>query len=161
MDRDSQHTQPCAEGTDFVLRLGQRDDMAWLYTTFKRTMQSYIEDTWGWDEVLQSHSFQDLLPARSFYIASAAHGDIGALNLREKSDHLWLEMLLVPPEFQGQGIGRQLLEWAQRQASAADKPLQLSVLKLNPAQDFYRHLGFVSTQEDRWSLKMQWAAEAP
>ncbi|MCB1665991.1 MAG: GNAT family N-acetyltransferase [Pseudomonadales bacterium] len=146
------------------LRLGQETDMAWLYQSFKRTMQIYIQRTWGWDELLQSHSFHHHLPARSFTIASISGGDVGAFNLREKPDHLWLEMLLVPPEHQGQGIGRHLLEHAQHMALQANKPLRLSVLKLNPAQEFYRHLGFAPAEEDRWSMRMQWhpaLGEAP
>ena len=142
--------------TDIQLRLAQETDMRWLYESFKRTMQLYIQKTWGWDELLQHHSFHDNLPARSFIIASVAGGDVGALNLREKTDHLWLEMLLVPPEHQGQGIGRHLLEYAQDMARRVNKPLRLSVLKLNPAQEFYRHMGFTAAEEDRWSLRMLW-----
>lgn len=142
--------------TAIQLRLGKETDMPWLYQSFKRTMQIYIQRTWGWDELLQSHSFHHHLPARSFTIASLSERDVGALNLREKPDHLWLEMLLVPPEHQGQGIGRYLLEHAQKMAQQVHKPLRLSVLKLNPAQEFYRHLGFAPAEEDRWSMRMQW-----
>lgn len=141
---------------DIRLRLGQEADLPWLYQSFKRSMQVYIERTWGWDELLQSHSFHDNLPARSFTIASIAGEDVGALNLREKTDHLWLEMLLVPPEYQGQGIGRHLLQHAQNRSQHLNKPLRLSVLKLNPAQEFYRHMGFTEAEEDRWSKRMQW-----
>ena len=137
------------------MRKGEPKDMGWLYQTFKVTMQRFIQETWGWDELLQEHSFHDNLPAKSFTIATL-DGDVGALNLREKTDHLWLEMLLVLPEYQGRGIGRQMLEHAQREARKAQKPLRLSVLKLNPAHGFYRHMGFEQSALDQWSYKMQW-----
>ncbi len=130
--------------------------MPWLYESFKRTMQDYIRDTWGWDELLQSHSFQDNLPPRSFTIAMLDDIHVGAFNLREKPDHLWLEMLLVPPEFQRQGIGTQLLNVAKLRAAKADKPMRLSVLKRNPAQHFYARMGFTQQDEDIWSIRMQW-----
>ncbi|MGJ8688180.1 MAG: GNAT family N-acetyltransferase [Gammaproteobacteria bacterium] len=140
------------------LRQGSQADMPWLYQTFKRTMQEFIDGTWGWDELLQSHSFYENLPAKSFAIASVSRTDVAALNLREKTDHLWLEMVLVLPEHQGSGYGRQLLEHAQDLASHAQKPLRLSVLKLNPAQEFYRKMGFEDSSSDQWSHKMQWLA---
>jgi GNAT superfamily N-acetyltransferase len=137
------------------MRQGQSADMDWLYLTFKRTMRDFIAQTWGWDELLQEHSFFDL-PAKSFAIATLAGGDVGAFNLSEKTDHLWLEMVLVLPEYQGRGFGRLMLEQAQGQARKARKPLRLSVLKLNPAHDFYRHMGFEQSAFDKFSFKMQW-----
>lgn len=138
------------------MRQGQPTDMEWLYQTFKKTMQGFISETWGWDELLQEHSFYENLPAKSFAIATLEQRDVGALNLREKADHLWLEMVLVLPDYQGQGIGRLMLEYAQKQARKAQKPLRLSVLKLNPAYDFYHHMGFEQSAIDQWSYKMQW-----
>ncbi len=134
--------------------------MPWLYDTFKRTMQGFIEGTWGWDELMQSHSFEDHLPANTFVIAAIAQVDIGALNVREKADHLWLEMVLVLPEYQSKGYGRALIEHAQALAIKAQKPLRLSVLKLNPAQEFYRKMGFENCGSDQWSQKLQWSPSA-
>lgn len=147
-----------AQTPTLKLREGGEADMPWLYETFKLTMQEFIDRTWGWDELMQSHSFADNLPAKTFAIASVSDIDVGALNLREKSDHLWLEMVLVLPEYQGNGYGRQLLEHAQKLARNSNKPLRLSVLKLNPAQQFYQKMGFEQSSADQWSVKMQWLA---
>lgn len=156
-------TQPHPKHTvqgSIRMRQGEPADMGWLYQTFKRTMQDFISDTWGWDELLQEHSFFENLPAKSFAIATQAN-DVGALNLREKADYLWLEMVLVLPDYQGRGIGRLMLEYAQDKAIEAKKPLRLSVLKLNPAHNFYRHMGFEQSDVDQWSYKMQWQRPLP
>lgn len=137
-------------------RSATRPDMDWLYQTFKLTMRDYIQQTWGWDELLQQHSFHDNLPAASFTIASRNGADIGAYSVQEKSDHLWLEMVLMLPELRNQGLGGTLLRRAQEAAAAKGKPLRLSVLKVNPAQRFYNRLGFQVTGEDPWSVKMEW-----
>ena len=150
-----------AKSDGISMRKGEPADMDWLYKTFKRTMQSFINQTWGWDELLQEHSFYENLPAKSFAIATIDEHDFGALNLREKTDHLWLEMVLVLPDYQGQGFGRLMLEYAQRQSHKAQKPLRLSVLKLNPAHGFYRHMGFEQSAFDQWSYKMQWQHPSP
>ncbi|MES3006984.1 MAG: GNAT family N-acetyltransferase [Pseudomonadota bacterium] len=138
-------------------RKAARSDMDWLYQTFKLTMQHYIQQTWGWDELLQQHSFHDHLPAATFSIASRNGFDVGAYSVLEKNDHLWLEMVLVLPELQNQGMGSILLRRAQEGAGAKGKPLRLSVLKVNPAQQFYKRLGFQVTGEDAWSFKMEWS----
>lgn len=89
-----------AKRPSISIRQGQPTDMEWLYRTFKKTMQGFISETWGWDELLQEHSFYENLPAKSFTIATLDQRDVGALNLREKADHLWLEMVLVLPDYQ-------------------------------------------------------------
>ncbi len=132
-------------------------DMGWLYQTFKLTMQDYIQQTWGWDELLQQHSFHDNLPAASFTIAARDGFDFGAYSVMEKNDHLWLEMVLVLPALQNQRLGSALLCHAQDGAATRGKPLRLSVLKVNPAQQFYKRHGFQVTGEDTWSFKMEWA----
>lgn len=130
--------------------------MDWLYETFKTTMSDFIAMTWGWNELFQQHSFHDNLPPASFVIARVNKDDVGAYSILEKNDHLWLEMIIVLPLHQRKGLGRTLLERAQKTATTRQKPLRLSVLKLNPAHDFYTHLGFSSNDEDQWSVKMEW-----
>lgn len=148
-------TKP-TELNNISMRQGQPTDMGWLFQTFKHTMKDFISETWGWDELIQEHSFYENLPAKSFAIATLDGHDAGALNLREKTDHLWLEMVLVLPEFQGKKIGRSILEYAQRKACKSQKPLRLRVLKINPAHNFYRHMGFEQNGFDQWSYNMQW-----
>jgi ribosomal protein S18 acetylase RimI-like enzyme len=48
-------------------------------------------------------------------------GDIivGVLETIHKPDHLWIENIAVHPDRQGQGLGRRLLQWAERRAEVA------------------------------------------
>ncbi|MDX1491525.1 MAG: GNAT family N-acetyltransferase [Pseudohongiellaceae bacterium] len=139
------------------LRSATSEDIDWLYDTFKTTMGEYIEKTWGWDELLQRHSFEQNLPPASFLIASINDEDLGACSLIEKRDSLHLEIALIIEEKQGQGIGRQLLLEIQQRARAIHKPILLSVLKINPAVRFYKRLGFEVYDQDQWSFKMRWS----
>jgi len=141
------------------LRKATKADMAWLYATFKTTMQDYIEKTWGWNELFQQHGFLDILPASSFLILREDDMDVGACSILEKRDHLWLEMVLVVPAYQKRGLGGELVRHAQSIATQKHKPLRLSVLKVNPAQDFYKHQGFSHFDEDDWSLKFEWRSQ--
>lgn len=57
-----------------------------------------------------------------------------------------IEMLFVEPEWFGHGVGKMLLDHAQRRAMAEDTTLTLDVNEQNPAAlAFYEHMGFVVT----------------
>ena len=146
-----------------ILRLSYRKarprEMDWVYRIFKAGMQSYITRTWGWDELFQEHSFFDNLPASSFVIASAetpdrGNLDIGGYCLKQKPDHLYLEMLLLDAAWQRQGYGSAIMTDVMRQAGKLDYPVRLSVLKINPAFHFYHRLGFVVESEDEIRYRM-------
>lgn len=142
-------------------RRATRADMDWLYDMFRTTMRQYIEATWGWDELFQHHGFHDNLPPSSFTVAMVNNVDAGACSVLQKRDCLWVEMVIVAPPYQRQGLGAALIQLAQQRARASEQPLRLSVLKVNPARQFYDRLGFRATEEDRWSLKMEWSGDAP
>lgn len=137
-------------------RRAKQQDMDWIYALFRSTMKEYIEQTWGWEELFQRHGFAENLPASSFTIAALNGEDIGAYSLAEKADHLWLEMLLILEDFQHRGLGTRMIQALQTEASLKGKPLRLSVLKLNPASEFYLKLGFSLSGEDQWSFKLHW-----
>lgn len=152
-------------------RKAQPREMNWAYRIFKTGMQSYITRTWGWNELFQEHSFFDNLPAASFVIASTMAPDdantdtqhprridIGGYCLKPKADHLYLEMLLVDPAWQRKGFGSAIMAEVLRQANTLKKPVRLSVLKINPAAQFYQRLGFIVETEDEIRYRMIRAA---
>jgi|TARA_R100001369_G_C3300607_1_gene165627 ribosomal protein S18 acetylase RimI-like enzyme len=152
-------------------RKAQPWEMDWAYQIFKTGMQSYITRTWGWNELFQEHSFYANLPPSSFIIASTATQtletvdpeqpagvDIGGYCLKQKADHLYLEMLLVDPAWQRQGYGSTIMTEVLKQADSVDLPVRLSVLKINPAFRFYHRLGFVIETEDEIRYRMVRAA---
>lgn len=143
--------------TERIFRRATRSDMDWLYGMFRTTMREYIEATWGWDELFQHHGFHDNLPPSSFTVATVNDVDAAACSVLQKKDHLWVEMVIVAPRHQRQGLGSELIHLAQQRASDSEQPLRLSVLKVNPARYFYDRLGFHQTDQDKWSLKMEWS----
>jgi GNAT superfamily N-acetyltransferase len=135
-------------------RKAEMEEMDWAYQLFKAGLQQYIAETWGWNELFQHHSFLANLPASSFIIASINNEDIGGYCLKNKTDHLYLEMLLLTPQRQRQGLGTQIMQHVMQQAAVQGLPVQLSVLKNNPAHQFYRRLGFAVYNEDNFRYKM-------
>ena len=141
---------------DYHLRGGTQSDRAWLYALYCKTMRSCIEATWGWDEEFQVAGFSNNLMPESWKIISNNFGDIGGFVLNEKDDHLWLEMIIVEPDYQKNGVGQRTMVFIQNLAAKKFLPLRLSVIKANPVKPFYVNLGFIQYSEDESFYKLEW-----
>lgn len=140
----------------FQLINGKSSYRDWLYDLYKRTMKPSIEATWGWDEEFQSNGFNKNLKPTDWKIIKNDIEEIGGFVLSENNDHLWLEMIIIKPEYQHKGIGRSALVYMQSIAKEKSLPLRLSVIKANPVKPFYLKLGFTQYEEDYSFYKMQW-----
>lgn len=81
----------------------------------------------------------------------------GVCRVAQKEDRNQLQMIYVHPDYQHQGIGKQLWEMARKYIDAS-KDTYVEVVDYNtPAIDFYKKLGFVDTgrreQDERFRLK--------
>jgi ribosomal protein S18 acetylase RimI-like enzyme len=122
-------------------------------------LRSAIEKTWGWDEAFQFNEFNKHLSPDKFEIIYIADSNIGGYCLFEKDDHLWLEMLLIHPDYQHKGIGKSIMKEIQKQSATKNKPLKLSVIKTNPVRLFYEKLDFGVYDVDKAFYQMTWADE--
>lgn len=145
--------------TDF--RRGRASDEQWLFQLFRTTMQHHIDAAWGWEELLQHEGFVTSLPARGFQILEFRGETIGSYHLSRKPvpqpDILELDMIMVEPAFQGQGFGGLMMGHIQNAGREAALPVQLNVLKTNPAVRFHRRYGFTDKASDQHSLVMIWS----
>lgn len=142
---------------DFEIRLAAISDKEWLYTLYCSTMRKYIEKTWGWDEEFQKNGFKTNLHPTKFKIIVVNGNEVGAYVINEESGHYWLEMILITPKMQKYGLGTAIIDKLQTDSEKGGKPLKLSVLKVNPAKEFYSRLGFHVYDEDDSFYKMAWA----
>lgn len=142
---------------DLQLRKGVKDDQDWLFDLFRLTMQNYIDKAWGWDELMQREGFVTSLPVRNFQILLCDNERVGSYHLTDRADHLLLDMILVTPERQREGFGRYLMEQIKENSRSRSKPVQLSVLKTNPAVQFHLASGFQLVAEDPHSYRMTWS----
>lgn len=129
-------------------------DMEWAYQLFKKGLQTYIEQTWGWNELFQHHSFMENIPPTHFTIVSTEGRDIGGYFLKPYESHLYLDMLLIKPQHQNHGHGTQIIRHLQQSANEQQLPIKLNVLKVNPAFRFYHRLGFSVESEDEFRYRL-------
>jgi ribosomal protein S18 acetylase RimI-like enzyme len=88
------------------------------------------------------------------FVAELEGEPAGYVALEESADTMRIEQLCVHPAHEAEGVGRQLLEWAEGYAIAARAArLEIVVEGGNErAADFYRGRGFVSAGPDLLQL---------
>ncbi len=142
-----------------LIRNGTAEDEDWLFQLFRQTMQDYIDEAWGWDELLQREGFITSLPAKNFRILEVDENRVASFHLTEKSEHLLVDMILVQPQMQRQGFGSYLMKQIKESAEELNKPVNLSVLKSNPAIEFHLSCGFRQIEEDKHSIRMMYSPQ--
>lgn len=70
----------------------------------------------------------------------------------EHGDHLYLDHLYVHPQYQGKGIGSNVLESVFVRAQNMQKPIRLGALKGSRSNEFYLSHGFIKTHEEEYDI---------
>ena len=81
---------------------------------------------------------------------------VGVVSLQPADDHLEIEHFYIHPDFQGAGVGGQVLRLLQQEAMTKELPLRLGVLKESPAARFYQRHGFRFTHAGEFDLFYEW-----
>ena len=141
------------ERTIRSVKIGYRpaapDDYDFLYQLHRAAMQRYVVETWGrWDEDWQELFFRENLHLDLQQVITTGGEDVGVLEVQERAEELFIVLIEILPEYQGRGIGSQVLNDVIARAGQDRKPVALRVLKVNiRARDLYQRLGFGVTGE--------------
>ncbi|WP_165979578.1 GNAT family N-acetyltransferase [Paraburkholderia guartelaensis] len=108
-------------------------------------MREYVEQTWGaWRADNPDH-----FDAQIHQIVQYGRDDIGCVALVDEPGALVLKTLYILPSYQRRGIGAVLMQQIIELAAARRAPIQLRVLRVNPARRFYERYGFVITHSTK------------
>jgi ribosomal protein S18 acetylase RimI-like enzyme len=134
---------------NYSLRPATQDDMKFIYNLEKETMMPHVVATWGsWDEAHFENYFGEKTKTSDFYVVLVDERSVGALYLYEKDHEVEVQGIYVLPEHQNGGLGAEVLRDVIVNAKADQKFVSLRVLKVSPAQRFYKRLGFSIVDED-------------
>jgi diamine N-acetyltransferase len=129
-------------GVDIVKDLAER---IWPHTfssILKPTQIRYMLD-WMYDEGTLREQVQT---GHLFYVLKNQGQHVGFVGLEPNcpdADFLRIHKLYMLPEYQGKGLGRELLNHSIDVAfDLGLKRLHLNVNRYNPAVEFYKHVGF-------------------
>ena len=135
--------QAAAEHYDFALRL------------YLLTMKPYVKELVAWDEQEQRATFAAQWKLDEVSIISVEGNDVGWLQVAELPAEIRLQKFYVSPQYQGSGIGSEVLGNLLMTWRSTGKKIVLRVLVNNPARRLYERLGFSVTLEDGFLLRMR------
>jgi ribosomal protein S18 acetylase RimI-like enzyme len=142
------------------LRPATRDDYDFLWWLHRATMKPYVEKTWGWDEQWQARYFRDHFDPNTREIIEGDGEPIGCISVERRNDRISLGVIEIAPDHQNQGIGTKLIQTLCNEADARGVPVELQVLKVNPARSLYERLGFGVVGETETHYLMMWLPES-
>jgi ribosomal protein S18 acetylase RimI-like enzyme len=141
----------------YVLRACTPADEPFARRLHREAYKDVVTRQFGeWDDARQSGFFEAKWdPARYQVIeVEGERAGIAAVSIRD-GEHSLDEIQLLP-EFQSRGIGTAVLRELQADASAAELPVRLRVLRLNRAKALYERLGFTTYDETETHFLMEW-----
>src|ERR671910_164799 len=123
-----------------AIRACRSDDQPALFALPRRSFGT----AGGWSD----ERTVSVLDRETVFVAEADHGLAGYVALDPQDDVVRIDQLLVSPEHEAEGVGHQLVEWAEGYAiSRRARALQVVVEDDNArALDFYRRAGFVGVE---------------
>ena len=97
----------------------------------------------GWDDALQAALFSKKWFPEKFDILEINEQPIGCMRIEDRPDQIFFAEIQILPEFQGRGIGSELIQAEISRAQKLQKPIRLQVLQKNErARALYERLGF-------------------
>ncbi|HEX5324322.1 MAG TPA: GNAT family N-acetyltransferase, partial [Capsulimonadaceae bacterium] len=143
-------------------RQATSEDYSFLYNLTVVTMKDYVAAIWGWDDAWQQSYFRQNFPNKSWQIIVVEDVDAGAFAVEERPEEIYLANLYVLPDYQGRGIGTEIVRRIQKRAGELGVPVALDVLQSNPkARRLYARLGFQIVGETRERCNMRTGARQP
>jgi ribosomal protein S18 acetylase RimI-like enzyme len=130
------------------------DDFDFLWALHQAAMHDYVDRTWCWDPAVQETHFAKSFDPAALQIIHADGVAAGYLSVKRQPESMHLAAIALEPGFQKRGIGTALLRTLMDEAAAGGLPVDLQVLKVNPARQLYERLGFRVYEETETHYRM-------
>jgi ribosomal protein S18 acetylase RimI-like enzyme len=122
------------------------------------SLREYIEQIWGWDDTVQLEYHRKQFKPEQIKIILDNNKEVGFIDVDETTYAFFIVNVLIEQTFQGQGIGRKVIEDIIRKAIKENKKIELQVFKINiRAKKLYEELGFIVTGETGLHYQMSYS----
>lgn len=138
-------------------RLAKPEDKDFVNNLFYQVMKPYVDLTWADEEDRDACYERNSRCDENTIILESGNSRIGYFVVIRSSENLFLDQIHLLPEFQGKGIGQQIVKNILIEAEQEKLPIELVVLKVNPAKKLYEKLGFHITRSDEFRHYMTWS----
>jgi ribosomal protein S18 acetylase RimI-like enzyme len=124
------------------------------------SLRQYVEQIWGWDENVQLEYHRKQFNPKQIKIILDNNKEVGLVDVEETLDTFFIANVLIEPIYQGQGIGRKVIEDIIMEAIKEKKKIELQVFKINTrAKKLYEKLDFIVTGETDLHYQMSYSGE--
>jgi ribosomal protein S18 acetylase RimI-like enzyme len=130
------------------LRPATPADEAFVNRLTRDVMRGYVEATWPDDAARERYYEQNRFVLATTRIIRCDGADVGRVSLTRGADAWVVDEIHLLPSHQSRGIGAEVLKRILDEAGAVPVPVELHVLKVNPAKALYDRLGFRVYRED-------------
>ncbi len=136
------------EMCEITLRESTERDADFVNALTRRVMQKYVDATWKTSEDRERYYLHNGFDQPATRIIQCNGEDAGRMTVTYSVDRIILEGIHIAEGFQGRGAGGRLLEQLIDEAKRMRLPLELMLLKVNPAKNLYERAGFHVYRED-------------
>lgn len=125
-----------------------------------RAYRDVIERQYGpWNESTQDELFAAAWSAADHEIVLCDDARCGYTSIENRHDCIYVHELVVDPDFQGRGIGTNILREVMEQAISKGVPVRLRTHVTNRAANLYRRMGFQETARTETHVLLEWNQE--
>jgi GNAT superfamily N-acetyltransferase len=135
-------------GAEISLRPVTQGDFNFAFDAKRDAMSAHVEAKWGWDEDFQRALHATRWGEKPWFIIERNGLAIGTVSLHWKPTHLRFGEFYLLAAQRGRGIGGRVLTEVLAAADARAMPMQLEVLKWNPARTLYERHRFEMISEN-------------
>jgi ribosomal protein S18 acetylase RimI-like enzyme len=133
------------ENIDFVS--ASTEDLQFGYDLWKLTQKEYIEkiNRGEWNEEYEIENYKDesIRIIENNYLIKYNGNKIGWLEYEVSRKYIYIQQIHILPEYQGKGIGSNILNEMIKYSKKNKKSIHLDVFKYNDrALEFYKKMGF-------------------
>lgn len=140
----------------------REDDRTFFIQTHHAAYRDVVGKMFGWDEQLQDKLADKAFDEGNLYVIHHNNKAVGIAGWEEKEDHLWVKEVFLQPQYQGQGIGSQVVRDMLTKGRAKAKGVRLQALKENHgAKKLYERLGFTVDEATDTHWKMSYSFKVP
>ena len=132
----------------------QPSDKPFIWETYVKSMKSYIEKIWGWNDSWQENDFEQGFVKYETKVIKLNQSTIGYFQLKQETEFTYISMFVLKPKYQSKGIGKIVLNYLQPKEPS--NHLRLNCFKINKrAYNFYIKCGFKVIKTDNDFIYLQ------
>jgi GNAT superfamily N-acetyltransferase len=139
-----------------TLRQAWSSDAPFLYELAQLTLRSHVEGKQGhWDAATIRTRTRGWAESGQCELIYCGVDRVGAMLVELRDTYYWLEMMLIMPGWESEGVGSAIIHQLAERARSEKRTVRVSVPRDTPAQRLYKRLGFVVLGETPERIYME------